>query len=261
MLSYTSVHLDAAPASENTVLLLHAFPLSSRMWEPQLSALEAEGIPAIAPDVFGVGNSEPRNNWSLSEYVDAVASLLYSLEISKVTLVGLSMGGYQAFAWWKMFPQAVTSLILCDTRAEQDSPEALANRRDFIDAVRKNGPAEAVDRMLPIVFAEKTYASGTHVTDVFRDIIMRQSGDTIASAMGAIASRNDSVELLPSITCPVIFICGTEDKLTPPSLAESMQKKVPGSTLHLIEDAGHLSNMEQPERFNTLLLEHLGRKR
>lgn len=261
MLSYTSVHLDAATASDNTVLLLHAFPLSSRMWESQLSALEAEGIPAIAPDVFGVGDSEPRNNWSLTEYVNAVASLLSSLEISKVTLVGLSMGGYQAFAWWRMFPQTVTSLVLCDTRAEQDSPEALANRRDFIDAVRENGPAEAVDRMLPVVFAGSTYASGAQITDVFREIIMQQSGSTIASAMAAIATRNDSTELLASITCPVTFICGTEDKLTPPSLAESMQKKVPGSTLHLIENAGHLSNMEQPERFNAIVLEHLGRKR
>lgn len=257
MLSYKGVHLDSTASSTHTVLLLHAFPLSSCMWTPQLSMLETEGIPAIAPDTFGVESSESRDPWTFREYIEEISSLLSSQNINRVTAVGLSMGGYQAFELWRMFPKKVASLVLCDTRAEQDSEEALANRRDFITAVRVHGPEEAVARMLPNVFAQATYTEKAEVVNSFKQIVMQQTGDTIAAAMQAIASRIDSVESLPGITCPVTFITGMEDKLTPPPLAESMHRKVSGSTLQFIPEAGHLSNMEQPERFNALLLEHL----
>ncbi len=257
MLSYKGVHLDSGNTSTHAVLLLHAFPLSSEMWAPQLSMLEAEGISAIAPDVFGVEASPPKENWTFGDYIEEIASLLSSLRIEGVNVVGLSMGGYQAFELWRMFPQKVRSMVLCDTRAEQDNEDALANRRDFITAVREKGPEEAVARMLPNVFGPETYATRTAAVDSFKQIAMLQSGAVIAAAMQAIASRVDSVESLETITCPVTFITGMEDKLTPPPLAESMHRKVTGSTLHLIPEAGHLSNMELPERFNALLLEHL----
>lgn len=257
MLSYKSVHLDSTASPAYAVLLLHAFPLSSEMWASQLSMLEEREIPAIAPDVFGVEGSEPRETWVFRDYVEEISSLLSLLRIKSVTVVGLSMGGYQAFEFWRMFPENVSSLVLCDTRAEQDNEDALASRRDFIAAVRADGPEEAAARMLPNVFAPKTYSSKAEIIDSFRQIVTRQSGQTIAAAMQAIASRIDSVESLSGITCPVTFISGVEDKLTPPSLAESMHQQVPGSTLHLIPEAGHLSNMEQPDLFNAVLLEHL----
>lgn len=257
MLSYKSVHLDSTASSIHAVLLLHAFPLSSGMWAPQLSMLEAEGIPAVAPDVFGVEGSEPRDRWTFPEYIEEISLLLSSLKIDRVSVVGLSMGGYQAFELWRMFPKKIASLAFCDTKAEQDSEEALANRRDFISAVRTHGPEEAVARMLPNVFGKETYTTKPEVVDFFKRVVMQQTGDTIAAAMQAIASRLDSVESLAGINCPVTFITGMEDKLTPPTLAESMHRHIPGSTLQLIPEAGHLSNMEQPERFNALLLEHL----
>lgn len=257
MLSYKGVHLDSLPSSAQAVLLLHAFPLSSEMWTSQLTLLEEQGIPAIAPDVFGVEGSESRDKWIFRDYIEEISSLLSSLRITKVTVVGLSMGGYQAFELWRLFPQKVASLVLCDTKAEQDNEEALANRRDFIATVKANGPEEAIARMLPNVFGTETYVSKGLVVDSFKKIVMQQSGDVIAAAMQAIASRADSVESLTTITCPVTFIAGIEDKLTPPSLAESMHKKIPGSILHLIPEAGHLSNMEQPDAFNSFLLEHI----
>ncbi len=257
MLSYKSVHLDSTASSTQVVLLLHAFPLSSEMWNPQLSMLEAEGIPAVAPNVFGVENSDQRDSWTFPEYIEEISSLLSSLNIASASVAGLSMGGYQAFELWRMFPEKVASLVLCDTRAEQDNEDALANRRDFIAAVRTHGPEEAIARMLPNVFGKETYTDKPEVVDSFKRIVMQQTGDTIAAAMQAIASRLDSVESLAGITCPVTFITGMEDKLTPPPLAESMHRQIPGSALHLIPEAGHLSNMEQPERFNALLLEHL----
>lgn len=257
MLSYRSVNLDSSAPASHAVLLLHAFPLSSEMWVPQLSMLEKQGIPAIAPNVFSVEDSPVKSSWTFRDYIEELSKLLSSLRIGTVTVTGLSMGGYQAFELWRMFPEKIASLVLCDTKAEQDNEDALANRRDFIAAVRENGPEEAVARMLPNVFAPETYTDRTEVIDLFKKIVMNQSGKAIAAAMQAIASRADSVDSLTTISCPVTFINGNKDKLTPHSLAESMQHSIPGSTLCLIPGAGHLSNMEQPEIFNTCLLEHL----
>lgn len=257
MLSYKSIHLDSTASSACTVLLLHAFPLSSEMWTSQLSALETGGIPAIAPDVFGVEGSSQKKSWNFRDYIEEISSLLSMLHIERVTVVGLSMGGYQAFELWQMFPEKVSSMVLCDTRAEQDNEDALANRRDFIAAVRTHGPDEAVSRMLSNVFSPETYTKKQDVVDLFKRIVTKQSGDTIAATMQAIASRADSVESLATITCPVTFIAGKDDKLTPPSVVASMHRQIPGSTLHLIPEAGHFPNMEQPDRFNAHLLEHL----
>lgn len=257
MLSYESVLLDSTASSAYTVLLLHAFPLSSEMWASQLSALETEGISAVAPDVFGVAGSPQQENWSFRDYIEEISSLLSMLHIEKVTVVGLSMGGYQAFELWRMFPEKVLSMVLCDTRAEQDNEDALANRRDFIAAVRIQGPDEAVSRMLSNVFSPETYTKKQDVVDSFKRIVRKQSGNTIAATMQAIASRTDSVESLSTITCPVTFITGKDDKLTPPSVAAAMHRQLPGSAMHTIPGAGHLANMEQPDRFNALLLEHL----
>jgi len=257
MLNYSSVHLQTKAPLEHAVLLLHAFPLSAEMWKPQLSMLEKENIPAIAPNVFGVEGSKTMSNWTFSDYIQELSALLSSLHIENVTVVGLSMGGYQAFELWRTLPEKISSMVLCDTKAEQDNEAALANRRDFISAVRAQGAQEAVDRMLPNIMAPASYTERPELIEVFSRIVNKQSGDVIADAMQAIASRSDSVDTLATINRPVTFITGMEDKLTPAHLAKSMQEHVSGSVLHLVAGAGHLSNMEQPDVFNRHLLDHL----
>ncbi len=257
MLSYRGIHLDTEVHTDHTVLLLHAFPLSSEMWDTQLSMFEKQGIPALAPDVFGVEGSPEKKSWTFTDYVVETDLLLSSLDIGRVTVVGLSMGGYQAFELWRTFPEKVASLVLCDTKAEHDNEGALAGRRDFIRAVKTGGAQEAIERMLPNVFASDTYLSGTDAVESFKKIVNKQPGEVIAATMQAIASRVDSCDSLETINCPVTFITGKEDKLTPPTLAEAMQRNVPGSVLHIIPKAGHISNMEQPDVFNDLLLDHL----
>ena len=257
MLSYSSVNLDSSTGTEHGVLLLHAFPLSAEMWQPQLSMLERRRVPAIAPNIYGVEGSPEKNEWTFRDYAEELAALLSTVKMRRATVVGLSMGGYQAFELWRSHPETVASLVLCDTRAEHDNEEALANRRDFASAVRANGAEEAVTRMLPNVFARKAYIGGSTLVDTFGVIVKKQPGHVIASAMEAIASRVDSVDTLPRISCPVTFIYGDEDKLTPKTLGESMQSRTPGSRLCIVNDAGHLCNMERPGLFNDCLAGHL----
>lgn len=247
----------SARGDAGTVVLLHAFPVSAAMWEPQVAFLEAEGYGVIAPHVYGFDGSPAKPGWNMHDYASDLASLLDSLGCEKVTVAGLSMGGYQAFAFWKQFPERVASLVFCDTRANADAPEAKAQRMEFCKAVERDGAGEAAKRMLPNFFARHTCEANPELVSRVQQMILRQPADAISQAMMAIANRPDSTELLPAITCPVLFINGESDVVTTTMTASDMQSGTPGSKLEIIPDAGHLSNLDQPDLFNRILLDHL----
>lgn len=253
MLTYSG----SASGSAGTIVLLHAFPVSGAMWEAQIPELEKDGFSVIAPNVYGFDGSPMRIEWNMADYAHDLARLLDSLGVGKVSLAGLSMGGYQAFAFYRLYPERVSSIVLCDTRANADAPEAQAQRMEFCRAIEAYGPTEAASRMLPNFFAARTYESNPGLVSKTREMILRQPAPAISDAMKAIAGRVDSTDLLPEINFPVLIICGAEDRATPPETAASMHSLIPGSRLEILPEAGHLSNLDQPDLFNRLLLEHL----
>jgi len=239
------------------VMLLHAFPLSSEMWVQQLDALEKEKTAAIAPNSYGIEGSEEHASWNFGEYAEELAGMLDGIGCRKATIVGLSMGGYQALAFYRLFPERTASLVLCDTRAEADAPDAARQRQEFIDAVKRGGPEEAVKRMIPNYFTPETHNDNPQLVERAKTMIATQPVTAITSAMKAIMSREDSSSLLPEISCPVLVLNGLEDRLTTPETAAGITARIPGADIELIENAAHLSNMEQPDRFNRLLLDHI----
>ncbi|MGB0131959.1 alpha/beta fold hydrolase [Chlorobium sp.] len=243
----------------HTVVLLHAFPLSAAMWDAQLMALEEAGIAAIAPNAYGIEGSPEKTDWTFEEYARDISAMLDEAGCGKVTVAGLSMGGYQAFAFYRLYPERTASLVLCDTRAEADAPEAARQRQEFIEAVETKGPGEAVKRMMPNYFSPATYTADPSLVERAAAMITCQSPAAITSAMKAIMKRADSTALLSGITCPVLVLNGSEDRLTTPETARSIAEGIAGSRLEMIADAGHLANMEKPEAFNHALLEHIGR--
>lgn len=257
MLSYTARNLDKNPGK--TVLFLHAFPLSAEMWSQQIEALAKAGYGALAPNVYGVDGSPERDTWNFLGYVTDVSILLSSLNLQSVTVVGLSMGSYQAFTMFKHFPQRVTSLVLCDTRAEADSEAAREARYEFIDALMRKGSEEAVSRMVPKFFAERTYTENPALVDRVSSLIRTQKPEAIASQLRALASRDDSTFMLKSINCPTTILVGDEDKITPPGIASDIHGRISKSEFHLVKGCGHLPNLENPEAFNEFLLGHLER--
>ncbi len=240
-----------------TVVLLHAFPVSAAMWEPQQLFLDAAGYGVIAPNAYGFDGSPARPGWSMDDYAHDLAELLDKLGCRKATIVGLSMGGYQAFAFWRLYPGRTASIVLCDTRAVGDTPKIFAQRMEFRKAVEEKGAAVAADRMLPNYFDRENSRLRPQLASKARLIIERQPADAISEAMRAIAERPDSTELLSGITCPVLIMNGAGDVVTTPETAASMHAAIPGSLLELLPGAGHLSNIEQPDLFNLLLLRHL----
>ena len=257
MLTYFRADPAGCGTKSHAVLLLHAFPLSAAMWQLQIEPLVHKGMTVIAPNAYGIEGSEAKESWTFTDYAHELALLLESLDIEKATIVGLSMGGYQAFEFYRVYPEKTASLVLCDTRAEGDTPEARLAREEFIGAIETGGSQEAIRRMIPNYFTPATYTTRTGLVAQAESMIRAQPAGVITAAMRAIMMRSDATSLLATISCPVLVLNGAEDKLTTPETARSISSRISGSQLHLIADAGHISNMEQPEVFNLALLDHI----
>ncbi len=261
MLTFISADPANSSTAKHAVLFLHAFPLSAAMWQPQIDALSKAGFTVVAPNAFGIDGSLEKESWSFTDYAHELSKLLDSLKIENATVVGLSMGGYQAFEFYRLYPEKTASLVLSDTRAEADAPEARSTREEFIQAVNSIGAEEAIRRMVPNYFTAATFTTRPELVAQVEDIIRKQPAKVITAAMRAIMMRTDASPLLSTIHCPVLVLAGDDDKATPPETNKSISSRIPGAQFQLLAGAGHISNMEQPEEFNRALLNHIEKVR
>jgi 3-oxoadipate enol-lactonase len=234
-------------------VLLHSFPVDRRMWSAQCEALAARGHTAVALDLpgFGAAPRMTREPPSLDGYVDAVLSSLDALAFERVTLVGLSLGGYVALRLAGRAPGRLGSLVLADTRAAADSPEARAGRVLNQGLVRSRGPAALIEKMLPHLLAPEAPES---LRATLRAWASEQSPEGITDALLAMRDRGDATAALGAIRCPTLLLVGARDAITPPAEHAAMGAAIAGSRVEVIEGAGHLSNLERPDAFNDALL-------
>lgn len=240
------------------VVLLHGFPFDSDLWRPQMPAL-ADRYRVIAPDLRGFGASQlVAEAYTIARLADDVADLLDALGLGRAVIGGLSMGGYVAFEFFRRHPRRVAALVLADTRPDPDGPEGQANRARMAELARIQGSRAVVDELLPKLLSAGTRAQKPEVERALRDMMEAANPEAIAAALMAMAARDDSRPLLPEIDVPTLVIGGAEDSLTPPEHMREWGHQIPRARLELIEGAGHVSNLEQPEAFNALLLDFLG---
>lgn len=238
------------------LLLVHGFPLDSRLWDAQIAGLSSR-VRVIAPDLRGSGKSDvPPGPYSMDQYADDMAGLLDGLGIRRAVVAGLSMGGYIAFALWRRHPERAQALVLADTRAEPDSPQARANRDAAAIRVREIGPAAYAEEMLPRLLAPANLDT-PRIRERALPMMAGQPVEGTAGALGALRDRSDSRALLPGISVPVLVIVGREDSLTPPADARAMADAIPGARLVEVPRAGHLSPLENPRAVNAALREFL----
>jgi 3-oxoadipate enol-lactonase len=239
------------------VLLLHAFPLSSAMWEPQVESLR-DRFRFIAPDLSGFGGSDaPEDGYSMGAWADEVTGLLDELGLDQVVLVGLSMGGYLAFECLRRFPERISALVLADTRAEADPPEGLEKRTKQQGMVREGKRDELIDALVGALLGEATLAKKPDVVERVRILMDNQPAGFIG-ALEALKTRPDSTDELAGIKVPTLIVVGENDAVTPPDASRKLHEHIAGSRLVVIPEAGHLSNLEAPEAFNGALGEFLG---
>ena len=229
------------------VVLLHAFPLSSRMWRSDIQALSPVAQ-VIAPDLPGFGGSAGESSASIAEMARAVAGLLDHLNVREpVFLAGLSMGGYVAFEFLRQFPKRLRGLALLSTRAVADTPETKEKRFKGIEAIQTLGLEAYGKKMLPNLLGETTRQNKPEVVSEVMEMILSNRPEGPMNALKAMAERRDSTDLLSSISFPVVVGAGEEDTLIKPEDARALHAGIPGAQLHVLPQCGHLFNLEQPK--------------
>ena len=238
------------------VVLIHAFPLNRRMWSLQVSVLR-DRFRMITVDLRGHGDSAsvPVAD-SVDDFALDVREVLDRLSIRKAVLVGLSMGGYTAFACYRCFPDRVEALVLSDTRAQSDSAETRAGRVSMIQIAESKGADAIADIMLPRLLSPASLQK-PELSESLRAMIKHTPIGTIKADLKAMADRPDSTPLLGTIRCPTLVLVGELDGSTPPSDARFIAQNIPEAHLQVISNAGHLPNIEQPSAFNNTLASFL----
>lgn len=237
------------------ILFLHAFPLTRKMWTPQVAEISAAGFRSIIPDLPGFGQSpafagEP----TMDEMAFEVEKLINHLKLRKFILCGLSMGGYAAFSLLRRIPEKLAALALCDTTHLPDTVEKQKSRFQLIDKIEAKGNAVLIEEMLPNLIAESS-AENDALVGFLKKQLSAVKPESAIAALRAMAHRRDSTDLLAKIDVPTALIFGQEDKITPPQTAHTLQSEITGSELFEITGAGHLSNLEQPQLFNRALID------
>jgi 3-oxoadipate enol-lactonase len=233
-----------------TLLLLHAFPLSGAMWQPQVEALQDQ-FRLIVPDLRGFGGTDaPPGAYTMEEHADDMAALLDHVGVEQATLCGLSMGGYIAMAFMRRHADRASALVLADTRAGADGDEARAGREVNARLAEISGPAAIADKMIPGLVAP--YASQA-VRDTLRTLILANTPEGIAGALRGMAQRIDSTARLSAISVPTLVIVGEDDGLTPPVEAGTIGAAIAHSSVLMIPAAGHISSLENPGAFTAAL--------
>lgn len=244
--------------SGDAILFIHGFPFNSAMWGHQLAALP-DGWRGIAPDLRGFGASELGEAPILGMDLLAadLAGLLDQLEIERVVLCGLSMGGYVAFEFWRQFGDRVRGIVLSDTRAASDSPDTRRARHQLAERVRSEGPAPVIEALLPKLLSPSTRRKQAGEVSMVRAMMEETPPETMARALLGMAARTDADPLLRTIDVPVLVVVGSDDVITSRGQAEMLARGVRGARIEVVEGAGHIPPVEEPDEFNSHLLQFL----
>ena len=235
------------------VVLLHGYPFNRTLWRDQVTVLQ-ENYRVIVPDLRGHGASAIMPGPATMEQMAGdIAGLLDNLNIERATIGGLSMGGYVALAFYRLFPFRVLSLILAATRAQADNDEAKQNREVQAAKARNEGMEGIADALLPKLLTAETVAKRPEIVKHLRGMMASTNPEGAAAALLGMATRQDQTSFLSEIAAPTLLLVGSEDAITPPVDAELMHREIKGSRLEIIEGAGHVVNLEKREEFNAAI--------
>ncbi len=237
------------------LLLIHAFPLDARMWEPQMRTL-ASRITIAAPDLPGFGSAPDVGRvMSMGAAADRCLQAADAAGLERFVACGLSMGGYVAMELWRLARQRIDGLILANTRSEADAAEGAAGRRALADRLDAEGNGFMVASPPPLL----SPGAPASLQTLVRENIADQPASSIAAAARGMAERLDSTPDLGTIDVPVLVITSEQDSLIPPAVTLQMAQHLHDVETVTISGAGHLSNLEAAEAFDGALAPFLAR--
>jgi 3-oxoadipate enol-lactonase len=241
------------------VILLHPFPVNHEFWLPVAEAL-AMPYRIILPDLRGHGDSEVGEGpATMDKHAADIARVMDDADIGRAPLVGVSIGGYALFEFWRRHRGRVAALGLCNTKAPADSAEARAARLQAANDVLERGTEPFFESMIPRLLGKSTRETRPDLVAGALNMMRKMSPEDIAQVQRGMAERPDSVDILKTINVPTLLVTGDEDILTGANEAELMRQHISSSQLRVIPKAGHYSPWEQPEEAGRLLRQFLER--
>jgi pimeloyl-ACP methyl ester carboxylesterase len=236
------------------LLLVHGFPLDHSMWTAQIDRF-CTRCRVIAPDLPGFGRSPAiGDKVGMAQFADELTELLDVLEIAEpVVFCGLSMGGYIAFQFWRRHRSRLRGLVLCDSRATADSPEAAQARLAAADRVLREGPAALAESMLPKLFCEATRQQRPELAEAMQSVILACNRRGVAAAARGMAERPEMTGELPQIDCPTLVIAGENDVISPPDEMRRLAQAMPRASFVDVRGAGHMAPLENPAEVNAAM--------
>jgi pimeloyl-ACP methyl ester carboxylesterase len=232
------------------ILLLHGHPLDAAMWLPQLQT-QFPGHRLIAPDLRNFGTTtSPHPAADFAAYAHDTLALADALSLSRFIVIGLSMGGQIAMEIAAIAPHRLLGLVLADTYAPLDNHQKKAGRLALADRIDAEGIQGYAAEALPKLLSATTLAQNPQLASDVLQMMQRQPGDGAAVALRVRAEHRDYVPILSAIDIPTLIVVGSEDQFTPVAEAVLMHAAIRNSTLVVLEDASHMTNMEQPAAFN-----------
>ena len=232
----------------DALVLVHGFPFDRRMWDGQLSGL-SDSRRVVAIDLRGRGKSSDldADGWTMETAAQDIAATIDSLGADKVDIAGMSMGGYVVLAFWRLFPEKVRSLILIDTKAAEDAPEAKEGREKTAALVREKGTEELVVGLLPKLYGP---TPSSELDERAKQMFLDTPSETAAADALAMRDRPDSTPLLATITVPTLVLHGEMDQLMPLEVGSQLAAAIPDAKFVPIPNGGHLAAMENPSAVN-----------
>jgi pimeloyl-ACP methyl ester carboxylesterase len=235
------------------IVLLHPFPAHRDLWKPAAQALLTR-YRVILPDLRGHGDSGVGEGpATMEKHALDLAGVLDAEEVGRALFVGVSIGGYVLFEFWRRFRGRVAGLALCNTKGPADTPEGRAARLQAAADVLERGTEPFFESMVPKLLGKTTLNTRPDLVEGALLMMRKMSAGDVAAVQRGMAERPDSVETLKTINVPVLVVTGDEDVLTGIAEAELMRQHIAGAEMKVITRAGHYSPWEQPEEVGKLL--------
>jgi 3-oxoadipate enol-lactonase len=235
------------------LVLLHPFPAHHALWLPAAQSLTSR-YRIILPDLRGHGESEIGDGpATMEKHAADLARVLDDAGVGRAIFLGVSIGGYILFEFWRRYRGRVAALGLCCTRPQADADDVRNTRLKNAELVLERGTEWFVDLMIPKLLGKTTQETRPDLVAEARRMMLKMSPQDIAQVQQGMAARPDSIATLKTITVPTLVVMGEEDTSVPTSDGELMRQHIPNSRLAVIPKAGHFAVWEQSEAVGKLV--------
>ncbi len=237
------------------VVLLHPFPVHHQFWLPAAQSLLTR-YRLILPDLRGHGESGlGEGPATMAKHANDIARVMDDVGIGRAAFAGVSIGGYALFEFLRQYRDRVLALVLCNTKAQADSPEARNARLKSAAEVLERGTEPFFESMIPKLLGDTTRNTRPDLVDGALRMMRKMAAEDAAMVQRGMAERPDSVATLKTITAPTLIVTGEEDVLSDMAEAELMRQNIAGSQLKIIAKAGHYVAWERPKEVGEVLRE------